>query len=120
MTTKDISFAVNANTQTYIYLNGFLYDSLPYPVTSTIQAQDTTTSYTKIGTDSLYFAAGGLVSLGSGGLLPNVPSGAKLTFTSATTMIMASTYDSVTTDNSLGFPATVTTHAVVEATLQKQ
>jgi hypothetical protein len=119
MATHGIGFSINDNTYTYMYVSGVLLDSVAYPFSTAMQVQDTTAAYQKIGTDSLYFQSGGLISIVSGGTLPATPSGCKLKF-SGSTMVMTTTYDGTSTDNSQGFPAQVTTHAVLEATLQKQ
>lgn len=118
MTAMGITLAVNTTAKTLVYMNGALFDSLQTPFNQTLPAQNATSGYKKIGTDSLYFQDGGFLNVLTGGLLPSAPSGCKLAF-SGNTMKMTIIYDTVTTQDYQGVPAKVTMHAVLVATLQK-
>jgi hypothetical protein len=119
MTATGVTMAINTTAKTYIYLNGTLYDSVPTPINQTLPPQNATSAYQKIGTDSLHFQDGGFLNVLTGGMLPSAPTGCKLAF-SFNTMKMTIVYDTVTTQDYQGIPATVTIHMVLVATLQKQ
>ncbi|THU34269.1 hypothetical protein FAM09_24945 [Niastella caeni] len=118
MTVNGLALSINTTAKTYVYMNGFLIDSLQAPLTHTITPQSTTAGYQKIGADSLYFQDGGLLNSLTGGILPSAPTGCKLTF-EGNTMKITVAYDIVTTQDYQGFPAKVTMHAVLVATLQR-
>jgi hypothetical protein len=119
MTANGITFSINTTGKTYVYMAGVLYDSLESPFTQTVSPQNATSPYKKIGSDSLYFQNGGLLTALTGGLLPSAPSGCKVVF-EGNTMKMTIVYDAVTTQDYQGIPAKVTIHANLVATLQKQ
>jgi hypothetical protein len=119
MTASSVTMAINTTAKTLVYLNGTLYDSLQTPINQTLPPQNATSAYQKIGTDSLHFQDGGFLNVLTGGMLPSAPTGCKLAF-SGNTMKMTIVYDTVTTQDYQGIPATVTIHMVLVATLQKQ
>jgi len=119
MISTGISLSINTTANTNLYLNGVQGNAIPIPIDTSFAAQNDTASYQKIGTDSLYLQSGGFFGLGAGGLIPTSAVGCKLKF-NGNTMTMTVIYDNAYTDNSQGFPAQVTSHAVLEATLQKQ
>jgi hypothetical protein len=119
MTASGVTFNVNTSAKTYIYMNGALYDSVQTPFNQTVPAQNATSGYKKIGTDSLNFQDGGFLNVLTGGLLPSAPSGCKITF-AGNVMKMTIVYDTVTTQDYQGIPAKLTIHSVLVATLQKR
>ena len=119
MTATGITLSVHTSPMGYLYQGSLLLDSFPLPIDQTVSPQSATSSYTKIGTDSLNFANGGFLDLLTGGLLPNPPTGCKVAFT-GNTMKMTIVYDGVITQNYQGVPAKVTIHQVLVVTLQKQ
>jgi hypothetical protein len=118
MTANGITMAVNATTQTNIYLNGILVNSTQTPFNESLPPQNATSAYTKVGADSLHFADGGFLNALTGGLLPNTPTGCKLTF-EGNLMKMTVIIDTVTTQSFQGVPAKVNVHTELVATLQK-
>jgi hypothetical protein len=118
MTATGITLSVHTSPKAYLYTGSLLIDSFPLPIDQTVSPQSATSSYTKIGTDSLNFANGGFLDLLTGGLLPNPPTGCKVAF-SGNTMKMTIVYDAVTTQDYQGIPAKVTIHQVLVVTLQK-
>jgi hypothetical protein len=118
MTATGVTMAINTTAKTLVYVNGALFDSLQSPLNQTLPAQNASSGYQKIGTDSLYFQNGGFLDVLTGGMLPSAPSGCKLTF-EGNTMKMTIVYDTVTTQDYQGIPAKLTIHAVLVATLQK-
>jgi hypothetical protein len=119
MTASGVTFNVNTSAKTYVYMNGSLYDSVQTPFNQTVPAQNATSGYKKVGTDSLYFQDGGFLDVLTGGLLPSAPSGCKITF-AGNVMKMTIVYDTVTTQDYQGIPAKITIHSVLVATLQKR
>jgi len=118
MTATGITLTVNTTAKTLVYMNGSLFDSLQTPLNQNLPAQNATSGYKKIGTDSLYFQNGSFLDVLTGGLLPSAPTGCKLAF-SGNTMKMTIVYDTVTTQDYQGVPAKLTIHAVFVVTLQK-
>jgi hypothetical protein len=119
MTAAGITFSVHANPTTYVYAGSLLLDSLPTPLDQMIPPQTATSDYKKIGTDSLNFTNGGFLDVLTGGLLPNAPTGCKVSF-NGNIMKMTIVYDTVTNQDFQGIPAKVTIHMVLVVTLQKQ
>lgn len=119
MTASGVTFSVNTSAKTYVYMNGALYDSVQTPFNQTVPAQNASSGYKKIGSDSLYFQDGGFLDVLTGGLLPSTPSGCKITF-AGNIMKMTIVYDTVTTQDYQGIPAKITIHSVLVATLQKR
>lgn len=118
MTATGITLSVHTTAPTYIYQGSTIVDSLQVPLDQTVSPQSATSAYTKIGTDSLNFANGGFLDLLTGGLLPNPPTGCKVSF-NGNTMKMTIVYDATTTQDYQGVPANVTIHMVLVVTLQK-
>lgn len=119
MTASGVTFNVNTSAKTYVYMNGVLYDSVQTPFNQTVPAQNASSGYKKIGSDSLNFQDGGFLDVLTGGLLPSAPSGCKITF-AGNIMKMTIVYDTVTTQDYQGIPAKITIHSVLVATLQKR
>ncbi|MBO9198631.1 MULTISPECIES: hypothetical protein [Niastella] len=119
MTAVDITFSVNTNTTTYIYQGNTILDSVKTPITQTFPPQSATSDYERVGADSLHFQDSGFLDVLTGGLLPNAPSGCKVSF-NGNTMKMTIAYDAVTTQDYQGIPAKITAHEVMVVTLQKQ
>lgn len=118
MTAGSITMSINASANTYIYVNGFLVDSMQTPLNQTLPPQNASSDYTKIGADSLHFQDGGFLNALTGGLLPAAPTGCKLKF-EGNLMKMLMVFDTVTTQDIQGVPAKVTVHAELLTTLQK-
>jgi hypothetical protein len=118
MTATGVTLTVNTTAKTLVYINGALLDSLQSPLNQTLPAQDASSGYQKIGTDSLNFQNGGFLDVLTGGMLPSAPTGCKLTF-EGNTMKMTVVYDTVTTQDYQGIPAKLTIHGVLVAILQK-
>jgi hypothetical protein len=118
MTASGITLSINTTTNTYLYQNNLLLDSLKAPLNQSVPPQDASSGYTKVGADSLNFVDGSLLDALTGGLMPATPTGCKVSF-SGDIMKMTIAYDTVTTEDYQGVPATITLHTVLVATLQK-
>lgn len=119
MTASGITMSVNTSANTYVYVNGFLVDSVQTPLNQTLPSQNASSDYTKIGADSLHFQDGGFLNALTGGLLPDTPTGCKLKF-EGNLMKMLMIFHTVTTQDIQGVPAKVTVHAELLATLRKE
>jgi len=119
MISTGMSLSINTTANTDVYVNGVKGNAVALPIDTSFAAQTDTASYQKIRPDSLYLQSGGFFGMGAGGLIPANAVGCKLKF-NGNTMTMTVIYDNNYTDNSQGFPAQVTSHAVLEATLQRQ
>ncbi|WP_205514687.1 hypothetical protein [Longitalea arenae] len=120
MTATNVSLTVITTAKTLIYMAGLLYDSLQVPINETVSPQSATSSYRKIGADSLHFQDGAFLDALTGGLLPNVPTGCKVAFEGTNIMKLTIVFDTVTTQDYQGIPAKLTIRTVLVATLQKQ
>ena len=76
--TTNMSYSVDTTVKAYFYLDGIFLDSVEAPFAVDIPATNSTSSYTKVGTDSLTFQSG-FVTGPSGTGIPMDPgsSGAK-------------------------------------------
>lgn len=75
MTSNNLSYSIDTLLSTYSYINGVLSDSSQVPFQFTVPASSSTSTYSKIGSDSLYFASGSMFMNGSS--QQTSPSGAK-------------------------------------------
>jgi hypothetical protein len=119
MTANGITMSVNTTAKTYVYVGALLLDSMQTPLNQSFPPQNATSSYSRVGADSLHFQDGGFLNALTGGLLPAIPTGCKLKFESSNIMKMTTIYDTVTTQDFQGIPARVTLRAELVATLQK-
>ncbi|OQP47516.1 hypothetical protein A4H97_08500 [Niastella yeongjuensis] len=119
MTATDISFSVNTNAATYVYQGNTIVDSIKTPINQNFPTQSASSDYKKVGADSLNFVNANFLDVLTGGLLPNPPTGCKVSF-NGNMMKMTIVYDAVTTQDYQGVPAKVTIHMVMVVNLQKQ
>ncbi|WP_207512585.1 hypothetical protein [Longitalea luteola] len=120
MTATNIALSVNTTAKTLVYMNGVLFDSVQTPISQTVPPQSATSSYKKVGADSLHFQDGAFLDALTGGLLPNTPTGCKVAFEGTDIMKLTIVFDTVTTQDYQGIPAKLTIHTVLVATLKKQ
>lgn len=114
-----ITYSVDAIAKAYMYTNGALEDSLEFPFGGTIPATNTTASYKKIGSDSIYVQSGAFTTVGSGGTTASNSGGYKLTW-DGDKMIMTAKFSQSKIDVSTGVTQKITIHATQIITLQKQ
>ena len=100
MTAKGLSYSVDANASYIYYVNDVEQNSGTEPLSYTIPATNSVASFKLIGTDSIYFPAGGFSSASG----TNGASGGRYTL-SGNTLTMIMKIDTSFTDNSLGVPA---------------
>jgi hypothetical protein len=91
----------------------FLHRQITIPPTSG------SSKYQLIGSDSLYFPAGGVISMGTGGGTQTTPEGSRFTINGDTLAIVTSIHQT-TNQNIGGIPATQTDDALETAYFKKQ
>jgi len=64
MDVNSLAYSVNSTATTYAYYKGLVYDSLTTPFTASLPATSIDVSYKLIGTDSIYFPNGGILTTG--------------------------------------------------------
>jgi hypothetical protein len=62
MIVSDLGYSVDTTIKAYFYYNGAIYDSASQQVSLSIPPTSATAKYTMVGTDSLYFPNGGILS----------------------------------------------------------
>jgi hypothetical protein len=62
MNASGVGYAVDTAFWAYFYYGGVVYDSTRQPLSYTVPPTSTTSKYNLIGTDSLYFPKGGLLT----------------------------------------------------------
>jgi hypothetical protein len=119
MTGTGLTYSVDAIAKTYFYTNGLLDDSLELPFAATIPPTNSTASYKKIGSDSIYVQSGAFTNVGSGGTTQASSGGYKLAF-DGDKMTMTAVANQSRIDLSTGISQKVTIYAMQILTLQRQ
>jgi hypothetical protein len=112
----NLATSIDATMKVSSYLGGTLLSSQDVPITGSLPASSYTTTYKKIGTDSLYFPDG-LIDLGGSGA--SSANGYKLKWVDDK-MTLTEVFDDNTTEVVNGISAKVVEHTVTVITLQKQ
>ncbi|HTR28746.1 MAG TPA: hypothetical protein VMH27_05720 [Puia sp.] len=118
-TTSNITYEASFTALDSSYLDGQFAGVVTYPLDVTVPATSGTTKYQQIGSDSLYFPAGGAFTMGTTGGTQTTPQGSRFTIHGDTLVITTSIHQ-VVNQNVGGVPATQTTDAVETAYLKKQ
>jgi hypothetical protein len=119
MTGTGLTYSVDGMAKTYIYTNGALDDSLELPFGATIPPTNSTASYKKIGSDSIYVQSGAFTTVGTGGTTQANSGGYKLAWDGDKMTMTASVVISKI-DLSTGTSQKITQRATQIVTLQKQ
>lgn len=77
ITTVGLAYTISSKIKTYNYKNGVLTDSSEKPYNTSFYEPQSFCSYQAIGTDSIYFTNGGLITFSDSALRANA-SGAKM------------------------------------------
>jgi len=99
MSATGLTYSVSTDVRGAAFLNGQFQDSLNFPFDITLPATTSSSKYKLIGSDSLYFSAGGFItsaSLPSGGTVPTTGSGGRFTFHADTLILTSSVKQSIT------------------------
>ena len=119
MTGSGLAYSIDDSGTVYLYTNGSLDDSLEFPIQAIIPPTNSTATYKKIGTDSIFVQSGVFTSVGSGGATQSSSGGYKLAF-DGDKMTMTAVVDQAEIEFNMGMPQRTISHAVQIVTLQKQ
>lgn len=118
MITKDMAYSVNTVVKGYLYQDGVETDSYELPIDFTLPPSSATSSYTRIGADSIHFPGGDFINISGGGSLQLRPSGAKVKF-EGDKMILQTVVSETETEAVSGATITTKNDAVVLMTFQR-
>jgi hypothetical protein len=99
------------------YENNVMTDTASAPVSYYVAPSSSSSSYTMVGTDSVYFAAGGFGT--PPGTTAGAPYGAKIAFLADTAMTLSSNFSKDSAGYLYGMPATFTSKATMVTTLHR-
>jgi hypothetical protein len=116
---KGVGYTENTTVKTYTYESGVLTDSASLPYTVPVPAMDEGSKYSVIGTDSIYFKGGGLVSIGSTTQIAQ-PSGGRFSFKGDSLFIISKLNQTTSVPSGGGISGSVSTSAVETVVLLKQ
>ena len=71
-----LTYSINTEATTYLYLDNELLDSLSFPLQFTLPSTNGTTTYKLVGADSIYFPQGS-VTMGGAGATQTLASGGR-------------------------------------------
>ncbi len=122
MNSSNLGYTVNATAYETTYLNGTQFGSpISLPFSSSVSGSSSSVNYQLVGTDSIYFASGGIVSSPSltGGTQPSVAEGGKYHF-NGDTLFLTINANMTFTQDTLGVTATINEKATETSVLLKQ
>jgi hypothetical protein len=119
MATTDWAFSVNTQQKLTMTAAGQSYPAQNMPFTAQLDPTTETSNYKKIGTDSLYFAAGVTLGLNTSGFEDQRPAGCKLKW-DGDKLYMTWSYTEASTGDYNGITGKVTGKYTYVTTLQKQ
>ena len=118
-TTSNLTYEASFTAVDSSYMDGQLVGAFSVPYNLTIPATSGSSKYQLIGSDSLYFPAGGVFSMGTSGGTQTTPVGSRFTIHGDTLAITSSIHQ-VTNQNLGGIPATQTADALEIAYFKRQ
>lgn len=113
----NLAYTINSTSHSTIYENGAVVDTLSFPLQVAIPSTSGTSTYKRIGADSLYFSSGSLLMGGSSTAAQS--GGAKIKYENGKLTIYNNAVQSVITRNQ-GETVTNIANVAVVTTLQKQ
>jgi len=119
MTGTGVTYSVDDSYTGYFYTNNVLDDTLEMPLQYTIPPTNSTASYKKIKSDSIYVQSGAFTIVGSSGATPSSAGGYKLAW-NGDQMTMTAVFDDSQIQFTQGVSVKMSQHAVQILTLQKQ
>jgi hypothetical protein len=117
--TSGITYEASFTALDSTYMDGQSLGTVTLPYDITIPPTSGSSKYQLIGSDSLYFPAGGVFSMGTGGGTQTTPEGSRFTIHGDTLAIVTS-INQTTNQNIGGIPATQTDDALETAYFKKQ
>jgi len=100
---SNIGYDVSSTFTGYNYLNGVLTDTVEMPFTITIDSSNSTGKYKIIGSDSINFSGGGLISIGGSQPVETESSGGRFSI-SGDILTITQMVNKDTTQDILGIP----------------
>lgn len=114
---NNISYTVHTTAKSTLYENGAVSDTFSFPFQFTLPSTSGTSTYKKVGADSIYFQSGSML-IGSSATAAQ-PAGAKIKFENGKLMLYVNATQS-TTSVIQGETVTNIASVVTVTTLQKQ
>jgi hypothetical protein len=116
MTTAGLTYYISSRVFATDYENGVVVDTTSAPFTYYVAPASAATTYTMIGTDSVYFPTGGFTSTpgSSGGA-----GGAKIAIVGDSVLTLSTAYSKDSTGFLYGMPVTITNQANLVTTLHR-
>jgi hypothetical protein len=118
-TSINIGYLVSSEYISYNYENGVLIDTVHMPFSITIDSSNSTGSYKLIGSDSIYFPGGNLISFNGSQSVQGEPSGGKFSV-SGNTLTLTQMINKDTMIDLLGVPIHTKEEGTFVIKLQKQ
>lgn len=118
-TTTDLTYEASFTAVDSSYMDGQLIGTTSLPYDVTIPATSSTSKYQLIGSDSLYFPAGGSFSMGTSSGTQTTPQGSTFAI-HGDTLVLTTVVHQVTTQSIGGIPANQTDDVSETAYLKKQ
>jgi len=119
MTGTGLAYSVHDTYTGYFYTNGSLDDTLDIPFDFSVPPTNSTASYKKIKSDSIYVQSGGFTIVGTTGTTAAAEGGYKLAW-EGDKMTMTYVFDDSKIQFNQGISMKMTQHMVQIMTLQKQ
>ena len=118
MVTSGAAYDISTVASSYTYVDGNLEDSTDFPFSFSVPSTNSSSSYKRIGTDSIYVPGSSLTQVaGPTGL--QSANGYKYKIISDT-LLLSTLLDQTSTDNSSGVQVITNNKASVTSTLKKQ
>jgi hypothetical protein len=118
MAYQGLSYSVDTVMSIKSYTDGTMTDELSSPFTFTLPSTSAASTFKIVGTDSIYFPSGGLVSIGG---MTTTTTGAGYKYVlSGNTLTMTTHLVKDSTDNSNGFPEQLHQDVKAAVTLTRQ
>ncbi|MBS1916128.1 MAG: hypothetical protein JST87_07615 [Bacteroidetes bacterium] len=117
MAFSGLTYYISGTAFDTTYENNVLTDTASTPVSYYVAPSSSSSSYTMVGTDSVYFPAGGFGT--PPGTTAGAAYGAKIAFLADTAMTLTSNFSKDSTGYLYGMPATFTSRATMVTTLHR-
>jgi len=116
---KGVGYSANAISNSYVYENGTLTDSLSFPLVQTYPPSNSSTKFNVIGQDSIAFKGGYLAMGLSGSTTIAPPSGGRFSF-KGDTLFLTSKFSQTASQNAGGVSVSQSASGIAVIALRKQ
>lgn len=117
---KGVGYTINTTTNSYVYQNGVLSDSISLPFSLTYPPSNSTTKYDVIGQDSILFHGGYLMTGLGGSTTVAPPSGGRFSFKGDTLFLISKVQQTNPSQNSGGVTVSSSASGIATIALLKQ